>query len=77
MKQIISSIFGAFIGAFLSLLITFTLAYIVSDVINWFAMFTVPAGFLGGAILGFVYPDFLTKNHSIKFPSNTKIEKDS
>lgn len=67
MKQFISSIFGAFIGAFISILFTFTLAYIVSDVIHWFGIFIVPAGFLGGAILGFIYPDFLTKNHSINF----------
>jgi H+/Cl- antiporter ClcA len=77
MKQIISSIFAGFIGSFVSLLFTFTFAYIISDVIHWFAMFTVPAGFLGGAILGFIYPDFLTKSHSIKFPSNKKTEENS
>lgn len=67
MKQLISSIFGAFIGAFISIFFTFTLAYLISDVIHWFAMFIVPAGFFAGAILGFIYPDFLTKSHSINF----------
>lgn len=77
MKQIISSIFGAFIGSFVSIFFTVILAYLVNDVLHWLGMFIVPAGFFAGAILGFIYPDFLTKSHSIKIPSSKKEQKDS